>query len=270
MPLSRLEASVQALQALGEAPPTGIVLGSGQGGLVDRMEITARVAYADLGFPSPGVKGHAGELVLGTLAGARVAVLSGRVHAYEGGPISEVVHAARAMARWGISRMVLTCSVGAVDPSLAPGQPLVVEDHINFSGRNALVGEVAHSLGERFLDVSDLYSRALRADAVAAAEALGFELRGGTLACMLGPSYETPAEIRMLGWVGVHVVGMSTVHEVLALAQLGVPSLVFALVTNAAAGLGAEPLDHADVVEVAGKAGERMGDLITATVKGWA
>lgn len=233
------------------------------------MRVEARREYQALGFPPTSVPGHAGELVLGALEGTRVAALSGRIHAYEGRPMDAVVHAVRSLARWGVRRVVLTASVGAVDASLAPGDILLVRDHINFMARNPLIGPVAEALGERFVDMTRVYEPALRADAAAAADGLGLSVREGVLGVMLGPSYETPAEINMLRTVGASVVGMSTVPEVLALAQLGVKTLVFTLVTNLAAGLSETPLDHHEVIEVAGRGGARMGELIAATVGRW-
>ena len=270
MPLKNLDASVARLSKLGPAPTTGLVLGSGQGGVVDQMTVRSRVKYGDLGFPGTSVAGHAGELAVGALEGAEVATLSGRIHAYEGRPMSDVVHAVRSLARWGVKRVVLTCSVGAVDPSLRPGDIVLVNDHINFMGRNPLIGPEAEALGERFVDMGQVHDPSLRADARAAAEMLGLPVRDGVLGVMLGPSYETPAEIRMLHTVGAHIVGMSSVPEALALAQLGVPTLVLALVTNLAAGLSETPLDHHEVLEVAAQGGARMGQLIAATVSRWA
>ena len=270
MPLTNLDASLDRLRRLGPAPTTGLVLGSGQGGVVDQMAVRARVKYGELGFPGTSVAGHAGELAVGALEGADVAALSGRIHAYEGRPMADVVHAVRSLARWGVKRMVLTCSVGAVDPSLAPGDIVLVSDHINFMGRNPLIGPEAEALGERFVDMGIVHEPGLRADARAAAGALGIPIREGVLGVMLGPSYETPAEIRMLGVVGANIVGMSSVPEALALAQLGVPTLVLALVTNLAAGLSETPLDHHEVLEVAATGGVRMGQLIAATAGRWA
>ena len=255
--------------SLGEAPATAIVLGSGLGGLVGKARHRRAIPYADLGLPETSVEGHVGRLVTGRLGGVPVAFLSGRIHAYEGRPMDEVVLAVRAVATWGVQRVVLTSAAGALDPSLSPGDILLVEDHINLMGRNPLVGP-GNDLGPRFPDLGNAYDRALRASAVAIAEGLGMTLHRGVLGAMLGPSYETPAEVRMLGILGARTVGMSTVPEAIALAQMGVPAVAFSMISNLAAGLSEGPLDHSEVTEAADAAGDQLAELIQALVERWA
>ncbi|HJN76983.1 MAG TPA: purine-nucleoside phosphorylase [Myxococcota bacterium] len=255
--------------SLGEAPATAIVLGSGLGGLVAKARNRRSVPYAEVGLPETSVEGHVGRLVTGRLGGVPVAFLSGRVHVYEGRPMEEVVLAVRALATWGVQRVVLTSAAGAVDPSLQPGDILLVEDHINLMGHNPLVGS-GDALGPRFPDLSRAYDPELRASALALAEALGMKLHRGVLGAMLGPSYETPAEVRMLGMLGAHTVGMSTVPEVIALAQMGVPVVAFNMVSNLAAGLSEGPLDHHEVTVAADAAGGDLGRLVRALVERWA
>ena len=263
------EAAQAIERILGPAPATAVVLGSGLGGLVDRARHRRSVGYGEIGLPTTSVSGHAGRLVTGRLGGVPVAFLSGRLHAYEGRPMEEVVRAVRAMSAWGCKRVVLTSAAGALDPSLAPGELMVVEDHINLMGRNPLVGP-DEGLGPRFPDLSTAYDPELRASAAELAEALGVTLHTGILAAMLGPSYETPAEVRMLAALGARSVGMSAVPEAIALAQLGTPCVAFSMISNLASGLGDAPLDHAEVTEAADAAGGRLAALIQALVERWA
>ena len=256
-------------KSLGGAPSTAIVLGSGLGRLASMARDRRAVPYAELGLPETSVEGHLGRLVTGRLNGVPVALLSGRIHAYEGRPMEEVVLAVRALATWGVQRVVLTSAVGAIDPSLRPGDIVLVEDHINLMGRNPLVGP-GSGLGPRFPDLSTCYDPELRASAVGLAEGLGLRLHRGILGAMLGPSYETPAEVRMLGLVGASTVGMSTVPEAIALAQMGVPVVAFGMVSNLAAGLSEGPLDHGEVTEAADLAGDSLGKLVRALVERWA
>ena len=256
---------VERLRArFGEAPATALVLGSGLGDLVARLEGATRAPYAELGLPVSAVAGHAGALSVGGLGGVRVAVLAGRVHLYEGWTPAEVVRYVRALAAWGVRQVVITNSVGGITPGLDPGALVVVTDHVNFQGRNPLYGE---AYGTRFPDLSRAYDPDLRAHLHAAADALGVPVKAGVLAAMLGPSYESPAEIRMLARMGVDVVGMSTVPEVIAAAEIGLRCAVVSLVSNHAAGLAAQPLTHEEVTEAAREAAGRFGALLTEAVR---
>lgn len=263
------EAAQAIERTLGPAPSTAVVLGSGLGGLVDKARHRRAVPYAEIGLPVTSVSGHAGTLVTGRLGGVPVAFLSGRLHAYEGRPMEEVVRAVRAMSAWGVKRIVLTSAAGALDASLSPGELLVVEDHLNFMGRNPLVGG-DDSLGPRFPDLSRAYDPDLRAEALELAAALGTTLHSGILAGMLGPSYETPAEVRMLAQLGARTVGMSTVPEAIALAQMGTPVIAFSMISNLASGLGDGQLHHAEVKVAADEAGGRLAALLQALVERWA
>jgi purine-nucleoside phosphorylase len=267
--MTPLERAVEALRTrFGQAPSTAIVLGSGLGILVDQAQDVTSVPYGELNLPGPTVEGHAGTVVVGRLGSARVALLSGRIHVYEGRPMDEVVLAVRAMAVWGVERVVLTNAAGAVDPRFRPGDVMLMDDHLNLMGVNPLVGPPS-PLGPRFPDMTTAYDPKLREDAVATAARLGFQLHRGVYAAMLGPSYETPAEIRMLSVMGANAVGMSTVPEVIALNHMGTPALAFSLISNAAASLGNAPLDHAEVTEAAGLAGGRLGALLADLVDSW-
>jgi purine-nucleoside phosphorylase len=256
---------VDALRArFGEAPPTALVLGSGLGGLVGTMRDTTHVAYSTLGLPGSSVVGHASELVVGLLGGSRCAVLAGRVHLYEGRSPAEVVRYVRVLHQWGVQRLVITNSVGGITPGFDPGLLVVVTDHVNFQGRNPLYGE---AFGVRFPDLSRAYDPGLRAHLHAAAAATGIQVQEGVLAAMLGPSYETPAEIRMLARLGVDIVGMSTVPEVIAAAEVGLRCAVVSLVSNHAAGISLQPLTHEEVTAAARDAGTRFAALLTEAVR---
>ena len=234
-----------------------VMLGSGWRGAADRIgETVAAVPASALGLPATEVAGHADEVrSIRTPAGKLVLAFLGRVHAYEGHELSVVVAAVRAACAAGCSSVVLTNACGGLRPGLAVGQPVLVSDHINMTGRSPLVGP-------RFVDLTDLYSARLRALARQARP----ELAEGVYAGMPGPQYETPAEIRMLQVVGADLVGMSTVHEAVAARAEGAEVLAISLVTNLAAGLGGETLDHADVLTAGATAAGAMGALLADVV----
>lgn len=227
------------------APRVGLVLGSGLGGLADGF--VNRIPYAQIpGMPSMTVEGHGGELCLGTIADLPVACLVGRAHCYEGHPTASVVFGALLMRALGCECVLLTNAAGGINPEFQPGDLMLVEDHLNLTGRNPLVGP-ALPWGDRFPDMTEAYSPLLRTLAIEAAEQAGIPLRRGVYAGVLGPSYETPAEIRALGILGADAVGMSTVLEVIALHHAGVRVGAVSCITNLAAGLSSARLTHDDV-----------------------
>jgi purine-nucleoside phosphorylase len=250
-------------------PAAGIILGSGLAGLADRLERAAVIPYAEIpGFPISKVPGHPARLVVGELpvpgaAPVVVAAMQGRAHGYEGWSADDVAFGPRVLCALGVKLLLVTNAAGGVDPSLAPGDLVRITDHLNLSGVNPLVGENDDRLGPRFPDLSDVYDPRLGALLDASAEALGQRLRAGVYACMLGPSYETPAEIRMLRTLGADVVGMSTVPEVIAARHMGVPVAGISVVTNLAAGLSGKALSHAEVAETAERVKERLAALVT-------
>lgn len=252
------------------SPAAGVILGSGLGGFADRLERATVVPYEEIpAFPVSRVAGHAGRLVLGELlapGGGKVpvAVMQGRAHAYEGWRPDDVAFGARVLCSLGISSLLVTNAAGGVNPSFAPGDLVRIVDHLNLSGQNPLVGENDDRLGSRFPDLQDAYDARLAAVLDEAAAAHGIPLRSGVYACMLGPSYETPAEVRMLRALGADVVGMSSVPEVIAARHMGVPVAALSVVTNRAAGLGGKPLTHGEVTRAADLAAERLGALVTA------
>jgi purine-nucleoside phosphorylase len=193
--------------------------------------------------------GHAGKLVGGTVAGKRVLALSGRVHHYEGHPMDKVIFAVRALGRLGVKRIILTNAAGGISPNCARGALMVIDDHINFMGTNPLAGPNDERFGLRFPDMTYVYSPRLRGLADEAAQALGMTIQHGVYLAVLGPSYETPAEIRAFRTLGADAVGMSTVPEAIAARHLGLEVLGISCITNAAAGVFPEPLHHAEVME---------------------
>jgi purine-nucleoside phosphorylase len=254
-------------RAGGSAPDALVVLGSGWAPAADRLgRTTAEVPVGELaGFPTAAVEGHAGMLrATDTAGGRRLLVLLGRVHAYEGHDLDAVVHGVRSGVRAGCRAVVLTNAAGGLRSGMRVGQPVLISDHLNLTGGSPLTGRPApEELGlPRFVDLTDAYSSRLRA----LARSVDPSLEEGVYAGLGGPQYETPAEIRMLQTLGADLVGMSTVHEAIAARHLGAEVLGLSLVTNLAAGLGAGPLDHAEVLAVGQVSAEAMGDLLAAVV----
>ena len=254
-------AEVAALLAtrLGAPPSLAIVLGSGMGPVRERLHDPVVVDYAEVGLPTPGVAGHGGQLLVGTLGGVRVALLSGRVHTYEGRPMEEVVRATRALGRWGVGTVLFTAAVGSTRRTLAPGTLVRLTDHINITGINPLRGPNDDALGVRFPDLSRAYDPQVGAALDGALAAEGGPWERGIYCFTGGPSYETPAEVRMAAALGADVVGMSTVPEVIAGAQMGLRMGAIAVVSNLGAGLAEEHLTHEDVTRVVGAAADRIG-----------
>jgi purine-nucleoside phosphorylase len=249
-------------------PAAGVVLGSGLAGFADALGHAAIVPYDEIpGFPAARVAGHPGRLVVGELAvqGGTVAVaaMQGRVHAYEGWSAADVAFGARVLCGLGIRSLLVTNAAGGINPSYAPGDLVRIVDHLNLSGTNPLVGENDEKIGPRFPDLSDAYDARLGSLLDEAASAAGVSLRRGVYACMLGPSYETPAEIRMLRALGADLVGMSTVPEVIAARHMGVAVAGLSVVTNLAAGLARKALSHEEVAETAGRVRDRLVALVT-------
>ena len=262
--VDRLDAIAGMLRARsGLAPAVGVILGSGLGAFADRLVEATVVPYAEIpGFPTASVPGHAGRLVIGRLGGAAIAAMQGRVHAYEGYAAAEVAFPARVLCRLGIRALVVTNAAGGIRADLAPGDLMRITDHLNLSGTNPLVGPNEERLGPRFPDMSRAYDPALGARLDALAAARGLDWKTGVYACLSGPSYETPAEIRMLRILGADAVGMSTVPEVIAAAHMGVKVVGISCITNFAAGIGDKPLSHEEVAAVADQARERFGGLL--------
>ncbi|MGA2155439.1 MAG: purine-nucleoside phosphorylase [Bryobacteraceae bacterium] len=240
-------------------PAIGVVLGSGLGAFADELSDRTVIPYAEIpGWPVSTAVGHAGKLVIGNLDALPVAVMSGRPHLYEGYSPAQVVFPVRVLRAFGVRSMVFTNAAGGINSSLEQGGLVLISDHINLQGSNPLTGPNDDLLGPRFPDMSETYSRDYREHAKAVATELCIFMPEGVYAGMLGPSYETPAEIRFLRTIGADVVGMSTVAEAIAANHMGMKVLAVSCVTNMAAGLGERKLNHEEVLETGAAVGETL------------
>jgi purine-nucleoside phosphorylase len=245
----------------------GVILGSGLGALTDQVESPRQIHYRDIpGFPAPTVEGHAGTLVAGALAGKLVVALSGRLHMYEGHTPQAAGFPARILHALGAPALIVTNAAGGIRRTFAPGTLMLVRDHINLLFRNPLIG--AAELGDaRFPDMSEPYDAALCQRCRDVAAAHGIALDEGVYAALLGPSYETAAEVRMLALLGADAVGMSTVPEVLVARAIGMRVMGLSCITNVACGISAAPITHADVIETTARAAERIATLIKGVIE---
>jgi purine-nucleoside phosphorylase len=246
-------------------PVVGLVLGSGLGAFAETLADATSVPYATIPhFPTSTAVGHKGELVIGRSGGVPVAVMAGRVHFYEGYNQQQVVFPVRVLGRLGVTTLIVTNAAGGINTAYRPGDLMVIEDHINFMGTNPMIGENPPGLGERFFDMSTAYDPALRDAAAAACREAGVAPRRGVYIAMTGPSYETPAEIRMARALGADAVGMSTVPEVIAARHMGLRVAGLSCITNAAAGVLPQALSHTEVLET----GERMKATLLTVLAG--
>jgi purine-nucleoside phosphorylase len=267
--VSDIEAAAQAIRERwgNRRPRIGIVLGSGLGYLADRVSDAVRIPYGEIpGFPEPTVVGHGGELVLGRFAGKEVLAQSGRFHLYEGHSPATAALPVRVFATLGIDTVLLTNAAGGIRRTFSSGTVMLIADHINLTFRNPLIGRVLDG-EERFPDMSDPYDRSLREVARAVAVERRISLQEGVYVQLLGPSFETPAEIRMLERLGADAVGMSTVVEVVAARARGIRCLGFSVVTNLASGLSPAKLNHEEVLETAKRVSAELGGLIEGVIE---
>lgn len=266
---ARLDALVAAVRARTDlAPEVGIVLGSGLGGLADDVEDAVAIPFEDLpGWPAATAPGHVGRLIIGRLAGRPVVLLQGRFHLYEGNAPGLVVQPVLLFRRLGARVVVLTNAAGGLDPSFGPGTLMVISDHINLTGMNPLVGQNANGIGERFPDLTNAWSPGLRSQLHVAGRAENVDLAEGVYVGLVGPNYETPAEVRMLAALGGHAVGMSTVMECIAARWAGLEVCGVSLVTNAGAGYTGEPLTHEEVLAAGAEAGPRLARVLRRFVE---
>ncbi len=249
------EAAEHVRRLCGDVPQVAVVLGSGLGPFADSLEDRVVVPYdAVPHWPRPAVIGHPGRLTIGETAGRRVLALAGRTHLYEGRPLEDVVFAVRVLGRLGVRAVVLTNAAGGINTNFEPGELMLIDDHINLTGCNPLVGPNDDRFGVRFPDMSDVYSPALRQIARDAAGAAGLRLRHGVYIGVSGPSYETPAEIRAFRALGADAVGMSTVHEAIVARHMGIEVLGISCISNLAAGILPQPLTADEVLETVGRA----------------
>lgn len=236
----------------GRDPRTAFVLGTALGPFADAVTDAVSVPFDEVPhLRSPTAEGHAGRFVAGTVRGLPVLVMSGRLHPYEGWDLAEVTFPIRVMAALGIELVVLTNAAGGVDPMLAAGDLMLIEDHLNLTGANALIGQNDDRLGPRFPDMTNAWDQASRDTFNLAAAKLGLSIRSGVYAGVSGPNYETPAEVRMLRALGAHAVGMSTVHEAIVARHSGLRLAGISCITNAAAGEASSPLSHTEVIDTA-------------------
>jgi len=258
------EAADYLKKALATDAKVAVILGSGLGGFADGITDRRVVKFSDIPhFPAPRVAGHAGTIVAGTVHGVSVIAVSGRFHLYEGYPLSDVVLPVRALRLVGVETLIVTNACGAVNPEFEPGELMLISDHLNLTGTNPLFGKNLDDLGTRFPDASEIYDATLRQTARTVALREGITLREGVYAWWSGPSYETPAEIRMIRILGADAVGMSTVPEALAASHMRMKVLGIACLTNMATGIRPGALTHEEVLEVAARAGSRLSALLS-------
>lgn len=262
-------AAVIAERAPGFTPRVGIVLGSGLGGLADRIADAVAISYADLpGFPRPGVHGHAGRLVLGTLGGQKVACMQGRVHLYEGAGPAAIRLPIRALKLAGCETLFLTCAAGSLRTEVGPGRLMAITDHINMQGTNPLVGPNDDAFGPRFPGLKDAWDPALTGHLAATAAGLGIDLAQGVYAAWLGPCFETPAEVRMLKALGADAVGMSTVPDCIVARHCGLTVVGCAVITNLGVGLGDGEVSHDQTLRSAASAAADLERLVVGFLEG--
>lgn len=263
-----LAAAVMRERAGGLVPRVGLILGSGLGGLAQAVDGGVRIPYAELpGFPPAGVHGHAGELVLGRLEGVPVACLRGRAHVYEGHGLAVMTQAVRALKLAGCETLLVTCAAGSLVPAVGPGALVALSDHINLLGSTPLVGPNDERFGPRFFSLADAYDPALRALLRQAAQDEGLPWHEGVYVATPGPCFETAAEIRMMQILGGHLVGMSTVPEVISARHCGLKVAAVATVTNLAEGLGGVALSHEQTLHHAGLAAADLQRLVRAWLR---
>jgi len=251
-----LERLGEAVHAIGARTPlrpkVGLVLGSGLGAFAKTLEKPTAIPYREIPhFPVSTAIGHSGELVVGLSRGVPVAVMAGRVHFYEGYRMDQVVFPVRVLGRFGVKTLILTNAAGSVNVDFKPGELMLIRDHINLMGTNPMIGPNEEDLGLRFFDLTEAYDARLRELAEKSCAKAGVTVRKGVYLALSGPSYETPAEIRMLRTLGADAVGMSTVPEVIAARHMGIRVLGLSCITNMAAGVSERKLDHREVLEVA-------------------
>jgi purine-nucleoside phosphorylase len=276
---SRAQSTADYIRTRANIPPTiGIILGSGLGNFASQVQAAIRIPYAEIPhFPESTVQGHSGHLVLGHIAGVPIAVMQGRVHAYEGYPISEVTFPSRVLGLLGCKTLIVTNAAGGIRTTLQQGSLVAISDHINLTGTNAALGpneprfSMLPGAGQRFFDMSTAYAPRLRTFAIEEAARQGFQLSEGVYLAVLGPSFETPAEIRAFRTLGADLVGMSTVHEVIVARHMGLEVLGISLVTNMAAGVAspgeaAETINHQDVIETGRRVEKQFTSLLTALI----
>ncbi|MBU1536080.1 purine-nucleoside phosphorylase [Myxococcota bacterium] len=253
----------------GFSPAMGLILGSGLGNFAESIENATVIPYGEIpNFPQSSVSGHAGNLILGNIGTTPVAVMQGRVHFYEGHSMEKVIFPARTLVALGCKTLLITNAAGGIGPDLNPGDLVLISDHLNLMGESPLKGPNEEVMGPRFPDMSDIYSRDLRKRILDIANSMNITLKEGIYAAMMGPSYETPAEVNMAKILGANMVGMSTVPEAIAAHHMGASIIGISCISNLAAGISTEPLSHDEVKETAAKIAGTFRNLIVGVVTG--
>jgi purine-nucleoside phosphorylase len=262
------EAADYILNKTETRPEIALILGSGLGDLADEIENAEYFDYSDIPhFPVSTVQGHAGRLVIGTLEGKKVVAMQGRFHYYEGYKMEEVTFPVRVMKLLGVEKLIVTNAAGAVNTSYNPGDLMLIKDHLNLIGNNPLIGRNLDEFGTRFPDMSNAYDKELRDRVKEIAKSINVELKEGVYAAMSGPTYETPAEIRMVRVLGGDAVGMSTVPEVIIAVHSGIKVVGVSCMTNMAAGILEQPLNHREVMETSARVKEKFTKLMKKVIK---
>lgn len=266
--IEAIQLAAAALQAcLPQTPTVGIVLGSGLGGLADQIEQPVYLPYGELpGFAASTAPGHAGRFVAGQLAGKYVLCMQGRLHFYEGHSMQDIAFPVRVMKALGVKQLILTNAAGGVNTDFSVGDLMLIEDHINFMGQNPLTGPNDEAVGPRFCDMTFAYTPALRQLALEVAAQQNVQLQKGVYLGYMGPSYETPAEIRAFRALGADAVGMSTVPEVITASHCGLEVLAISLITNMAAGIQKKKLSGDEVIEIANQRAQVLQQLVAGVV----
>ncbi|MCM2999400.1 purine-nucleoside phosphorylase [Paenibacillus cellulositrophicus] len=266
--LKQIQEAAALIQSKGGVQPeVGLILGSGLGILADLIQNGISIAYEDIPhFPVSTVEGHAGELLLGTIEGRNVVLMKGRFHMYEGYGPEVTAFPVRVMKELGVKSLLVTNAAGGINTDFEPGDLMVLTDHLNLTGRNPLIGANDPALGVRFPDMSEAYSRRLRQLLKDTAALKNIPIREGVYAGLLGPTYETPAEIRMLRTLGADAVGMSTVSETIVARHAGLEVLGISCISNMAAGILDQPLSHEEVMETTERVREKFLGLVLAVI----
>jgi len=262
------EAKFFVEKKLNKKPELGLILGSGLGILAEEIKNPIKIKYEDIPhFSKSSVEGHAGQFVIGDLNGKEVMVMQGRTHYYEGLSMKQITFPVRLMKALGIEKLILTNSAGGVNTGYKPGDLMLISDHINFSGNNPLLGKNYEAFGPRFPDMSNTYDKALRIQIKALAKTLNIRLQEGVYMFNTGPTYETPAEVKMARVIGADAVGMSTVPEAIVANQSGMSIVGISCITNMATGILDQPLNHDEVVETAERVRETFITLVSNIIK---
>lgn len=266
-----VDSSVSAIrqQHKGEFPKTALILGSGMGKFGDEMDIDSIISYEEIpDFPQPTVKGHAGRLLIGKVGATPLICMQGRMHLYEGHPAAKLAVSIRTLKKLGVDTLIITNAAGSLHQDMPAGSVMRIDDHVNMSGQNPLIGPNDDAVGSRFFDMTEAYDPQLREQLANSAQELGIHLYNGVYVQLAGPNFETPAEIRLFAKLGIDAVGMSTVQECLVARHAGIKVAGLSLITNLGAGLSPTPLSHEETLSEADKAYDNIKNLLVHFIDG--